>query len=66
MRDEKLIDVAMQVHVKTAKAVLASGDGDKNKAIWLPLSQIEMEPTKTPNVFTITMPQWLAEEKGLI
>lgn len=60
-----LIDIMMQLHAETAKAVLVSDDGDKDKAIWLPLSQIEVEH-QSKGVVLVTLPEWLAEQKGLI
>lgn len=64
--NKKLIDLTLNVHLKTEKAILASDDGDKEKAVWLPLSQIEMESTKNDDIFEVTMPEWLAKEKGLV
>lgn len=59
-KNSTLVDLEMVIHVKTERAVLASDTGDKEDAVWLPLSQIEIDGE------TITMPEWLAEEKGLI
>ena len=43
---------------------------DKEKAFWLPKSQIEMtnngEKTGTHHVGEFTIPDWLAEKNGLI
>ncbi len=61
-----LIDVQVQIHHKTEKAILVSDDGDREKAKWLPLSQIEVEESAKANIATVTMPEWLAREKGLI
>ena len=47
------------------KAVLFH-TGDKEKAAWLPLSQIEIEETGFAGIFTLTLPEWLALDKGLI
>jgi|CXWL01.1.fsa_nt_gi hypothetical protein len=58
-----LIDILMSIHHRTDKAVLASDDGDRDNAVWLPLAQIEIEPKG--QWFEITMPQWLAEAKEL-
>jgi len=63
---KELHDVDMFIHVETAKAVFASLDADKKKAVWLPLSQIELADTKMKGVKTVTLPVWLAEEKGLV
>jgi len=60
-----LLDLSLSLHVETQKAVLVSDTGDKADAVWLPLSQIELEKT-APGVYTITLPEWLAAEKGLI
>lgn len=64
MSKSNLIDILMHVHVETSQAVLASDDGEKKNAVWLPLSQIEFE--KKGSHVNITMPEWLALEKGLI
>lgn len=59
-----LIDITMQLHAETAKAILVSDDGDKDKAVWLPLSQVEIE-RKAKGIVVVTLPQWLAEQRGL-
>lgn len=63
----KLVDIEMVIHVDvpTAKAVLASDDGDVKKACWLPRSQIEVDPLPNGH-HMITMPEWLAIQKELI
>lgn len=60
-----LIDIEMTIHHQTEQAVLASDDGDREKAVWLPMSQIEVYE-KTATTAEITMPQRFAMEKGLI
>ncbi|WP_212525884.1 hypothetical protein [Actibacterium sp. MT2.3-13A] len=59
-----VIDIEVHLHHETAKAILVSDSGDKDSAVWLPLSQIEIEPEN--GFIVVTMPEWLAEEKGLI
>jgi hypothetical protein len=59
-----LVDIEVQIHHRTGKAVLVSDDGDREKAVWLPLAQIEVE--RFGSHHTVTMPEWLAVEKGLI
>ena len=59
-----LIDVTMQLHHRTDRAILVSDDGDKDNAVWLPLSQVEVLP-KNDGMVEVTMPEWLAVEKGL-
>jgi hypothetical protein len=60
-----LVDLTLQLHAGTPKAVLVSGDGDKAKAIWLPLSQVEIE-RKSAGVVIVTLPEWLATQRGLV
>ncbi|WP_022727254.1 hypothetical protein [Fodinicurvata sediminis] len=60
-----LVDLTAQLHHQTEKAVLVSSDGDRENAVWLPLSQIEVEDGKD-GLVDITCPEWLAHEKGLI
>lgn len=64
MPKSELVDILCHVHVETDKAVLVSDDGDKENAVWLPRSQIEFE--KRGSHVNITMPEWLALDKGLI
>ena len=48
------------------KAILVRA-GAKEKAVWLPLSQVEIEPNGAfEGIETVTLPEWLAIEKGLI
>ena len=61
-----LVDVTLTKHAETEKAILVSATGDKADAEWLPLSQIEIETIGKGGVFEVTMPEWLAMEKGLI
>lgn len=60
-----LVDLTLHIHVETDKAIKVSDDGDKLKAVWLPKSQIEFDKV-TAQIYTVTMPEWLAMEKGLI
>ena len=64
-KTEKLIDITMQLHHETQRAVLVSDDGDESKAKWLPKSLIEIQPLKDGMV-EITLPEWKAKMEGLI
>ena len=64
-RKSDLIDIAMVEHHRTARALLASDDGDSRTAVWLPLSRIEIEPQRDGTVI-VTMPEDLAVQKGLV
>lgn len=59
-----VIDIEGMVHHQTEKAVLFSTDGNRANAEWLPLSQIEVEDNHP--IWTITLPEQLATDKGLI
>lgn len=60
-----VIYVDVEVTARTEKAVLVH-TGNKEKAVWLPLSQIEIGPGVFDGIETVTLPEWLAQEKGLI
>jgi hypothetical protein len=74
-----LSDYDFALIYQTDDAILVSETGDESKAIWLPKSHIEMhrdgkttqgirkdgQKTTWPLV-TVTIPEWLAKEKGLI
>ena len=68
-RDDKLVDVECVVRMRREKAI-AVADGtmldkgtrhEREKYFWLPLSQCQENDDGT-----VTMPEWLALEKGLI
>jgi hypothetical protein len=58
-----LIDIDVQVVQRTAKAVVVHTG---KKAVWIPLSQCELTPTGVGGIETLTLPEPLALEKGLI
>lgn len=58
-RNHDVVDVSCTIKHETAQAVLIN-DGDND--IWLPFSQVEVD--RTANM--VSMPEWLAIEKGLI
>ena len=62
----KLVDVAVQIFVRTERAVLVSDTGEKEDGVWLPLSQIEIEEKSDGTSSIVTMPEWLAAERGLV
>ena len=57
-RSNDLIDIAGEIRAETEKAIQFF-DGDV--VVWLPRSQIEVNDDGT-----VTMPEWLAIEKGLV
>lgn len=61
-----IIDIDVEVLARTEKAVLVH-TGNKDSAVWLPLSQVEIEPNEGfPGIEVVTLPEWLAQDKGLI
>lgn len=64
--DNRLVDMKLFEHARTDRALLVSEKGDKREAVWLPLSQIEINSTGAAGIHDITLPEWLALDKGLI
>lgn len=60
-----IIDIDVHIHITTERAVLVSETGDRDAAEWLPLSQVEIEMTG-PAAASLSIPEWLAQERGLI
>jgi hypothetical protein len=60
-----VIDIDGAIEARTEKAVLFH-TGNKSEAAWLPLSQIEVDETGVPGIVTVTLPERLATEKGLV
>jgi len=60
-----ITDIDVEVVHRTEKAVLVH-TGNKDDAVWLPLSMIEIEPSGFAGIETVTLPERLALEKGLI
>lgn len=61
-----LVDLEVMLMRETEKAILVSLDGNANKAVWLPRSQCETEPTVKARIHKLTLPERLAIEKGLV
>lgn len=67
MRSE-LVDVTMFLHRETARAIYVSDDAGAEHGVWLPKSQCEFERLggNMDDTVLVTLPIWLAREKGLI
>lgn len=63
---KELIDIVVQLHHETERAVLVSDTGVRDDAVWLPKSQIEYVAGPKPGTIEVTCPEWLAIDKGLI
>lgn len=65
-----LVDLTLQKHAETKLAILVSDDGNEKRAVWLPLSQIEVAPLAgtgaAKGLVLVTLPEWLATDKGLV
>jgi len=60
-----LVDLQLARHAMTERAIRVSETGDAGRAVWLPLSECEV--VKRPGgTVMVTMPEWLALQKGLI
>lgn len=59
------IEIDGAIEARTDQAVLFH-TGDKTQAVWLPKSKITIEDTGIPEIFTVTMPEWMALDRGLI
>lgn len=62
----KLVDLELHMHAETEKAILVSENGDEKKGVWLAKSQIEYNDNTTSGYVEVTLPHWLANERGLI
>lgn len=60
-----LIELSLQLHHQTERAILVSDDGSPDSAVWLAKSQIEFSEI-TPGFVEVTCPEWLATERGLV
>lgn len=59
-----LVDLSVIVRHTTDRAVLIDHGG--KEPCWLPLSQVEIAPNADGKTHTLTVPQWLAEEKEMV
>lgn len=60
-----LTDITVHLHQETERAILVSDDGDRDKAVWLPKSQVEYV-AKPGGICEVSLPEWLATERGLV
>ena len=60
-----LIDIDVYVLHETEKAWRVTLD-DPKEGVWVPKSQAEIEPSDDGTAAILTLPEWLAIEKGLV
>ncbi len=65
MMRSNVVDITVQKLHETDKAVLVT-DSIPEKGVWLSKSLIEIEASATGGLYEVTLPEWLAQEKGLI
>lgn len=63
MKNHDIIEISCQKKYETEKAILVVNL--KNKDVWLPKSQIEID-SEAKGVVELQIPEWLAVEKELI
>lgn len=61
----RMVEIYVEIRGRAARAVLVS---DGVSEVWLPTSLIDIDPARANKYSqtSITMPEWLAKEKGLI
>jgi hypothetical protein len=64
MSRSDLIDISVTLVHETDRAVLVDHGGGAN--VWLPKSACEIERDPNGKTWTLTLPERLANEKGLI
>ena len=57
-----IIDITVRIRHVSERAVLVDHGG--KEPVWLPLSQCEL--ASNGGTHTLSLPEWLAREKGLI
>lgn len=60
----EIVDLTLELHVDTDKAMLLSDDGNRHNAKWVPKSQIEYNKYLENNIWEISLPEWLATKNG--
>ena len=61
MASPELVDITCFVRMETPRAYLIN---DGTKEVWVPKSQCELE--RGDKMDTVTLPVWLARDKGLV
>lgn len=66
-RSVRLTDLLLHIHQETQRAWLVSITGAHDAAVWLPKSEVEVERRPGhPHLADVTLPEWLATERGLV
>lgn len=67
-RSNEPIELELEIHFRTTKAILVSELGEeKDEGVWIPLSQVTfITGDEDDDTVIVTVPEWLALDKGLI
>lgn len=60
-----LVEIIAREKRRTDKAVCINASGEKDGDVWLPLSKVEVQKTGNGSLVILTLPEWLAIDKGL-
>lgn len=63
-RQPELVDIEVTIHAESKDAIKVSSADTVSDEVWLPRSQIEIN-TQHGSSAEITLPRWLAENRGL-
>lgn len=61
----EIVDIDVRLLHETEKAVLITTDVPEN-GVWIARSLIEIEESGVKGIHTVSLPEWLAMEKGMI
>mgnify|MGYP006935485999 CR=1 FL=1 len=61
----RLTDITVRLVQQTERAILVTDSDDLEAAVWLPKSQVELVE-KPGDIVEVTLPEWLAIERGLV
>lgn len=60
-----LVELTAREKRRTDKAICINASGEKGADVWLPLSKVEVQKTGNGSLVILTLPEWLAIDKGL-
>jgi hypothetical protein len=69
MPDERpagTVELELMIHGRNGNAYLVSDDGEKANAKWVPRSEVVISRRPRSAIVDVTMPEWLAFDRGLI
>ena len=69
LRADGTVDLVLHLHAEKVDVILVSDDGERKNAVFLPRCWCSWSVTsRSPegNTIAVTLPEWLAIEKGLV